>query len=59
MYQLLRKTEVAEVYLRLCEEQARPGVSKMARLNKVSWGYADLLVTELKAIGMTVDPKLL
>jgi hypothetical protein len=56
MYQLPRKTEVAEVYLHLCEEQARPSVNETARLSKVSWAYANLVVPELKAIGITVDP---
>jgi hypothetical protein len=59
MYQLPRKTEVAEVYLRLCKELAHPSVMETAKLSKVSWAYANLVVTELKAIGMTVDPELL
>ncbi len=59
MYQLPRKTEVAEVYLQLCEEQARPSVNETARISKVGWAYANLVVTELKAIGIIVDPELL
>jgi hypothetical protein len=59
MYKLLRKTKGAKVYLQLCEEQARPSVSKTARISKVGWAYANLVVTELKAIGIIVDPELL
>ncbi len=58
MYQLPRKTEVAEVYLELCQEQAHPSVNLIAKLSKVSWGFANLVVTELKAIGAVSDPEL-
>jgi hypothetical protein len=40
MYQLPWKTEVAKVYLELCEEQAHPSVNVTAKLSKVSWGFA-------------------
>jgi hypothetical protein len=52
MYQLPPKTEkAAKVYLELWEEQAHPSINKTAKLSKVSWGFANLDVTELKAIG--------
>jgi hypothetical protein len=51
VYQLPRKTEVAEVYLELCEEQAHPSVNKTAKLSKVSWRFANLVIAKLKAIG--------
>ncbi len=50
MYQLLRKTKVAEFYLQLCKEQARPSVNETARISKVGWAYANLVDTKLKAI---------
>jgi hypothetical protein len=59
MYQLPRKTKVAKVYLQLCEEQARPSVNETASFSKVGWTYANIVGTELKAIGIIVDPKLL
>jgi hypothetical protein len=58
MYHFPRKTEVAKVYLRLCEEQARPSVSETTRISQVGWAYANLVVTKLKAIGIIVDPEL-
>jgi hypothetical protein len=58
MYQLPRKTKVAEVYLALCEEQAPPSINVTARLSKVSWGFANLVITELKSIGAVLDPEL-
>jgi hypothetical protein len=58
MCQLPRKTKVAEVYLQLCEEQACPSGSKTARISKVSWVYANLVVTKLKAMGIIMDPEL-
>jgi hypothetical protein len=37
MYQLPKKSEVAEVYLQLCEEKAHPSIAETARLSRVGW----------------------
>jgi hypothetical protein len=58
VYQLPRKTEVAKFYLELCKEQAHQRVNITTKLSKVSWGFANLVVTELKAIRAVLDPKL-
>ncbi len=61
MYQLPRKTEVAEVYLLLCKDKypQRPIINKTAQLSKVSWGFANQVVSELKALGViVVDPEI-
>jgi hypothetical protein len=58
IYQLPWKTKVTKVYLRLCEEQAHLSMNVAAKLSKVSWGFASLVVTELKAMGVVLDPKL-
>jgi hypothetical protein len=55
MYQLPRK--VSEVYLELCKEPAHPSVKVTAKLSKVSWCFANLVVTKLKAIGAVLDPE--
>ena len=59
MYQLLRKTEVAEVYLSLCDDKypQRPTVNETAQLSKVSWHFANHVISELKALGTVVDPE--
>ncbi len=61
MYQLPRKTEVAEMYLDLLEERypLRPTVNETAIYSKVSWGFANQVITELKALGVVVDPEVL
>jgi hypothetical protein len=61
MYQLPRKTEVAEVYLGLCEDiyPRRPTVNETAKLSKVSWGFANDVITELKALGAVRDPEMI
>jgi hypothetical protein len=46
-------------HLQLCEEQAHPSISETARISKVGWAYANLVVTKLKAIRIIVDPELL
>jgi hypothetical protein len=58
LYQLPWKTEVTKVYLEFCKEQAHPSVNVTTRLSKVSWGFANLVITQLKAIGAVLDPKL-
>ena len=59
MYQLPRKTEVAEVFLWLCEDAfpQRPTVNETAKLSKVSWGFANQVIIELKALGAVLDPE--
>jgi hypothetical protein len=48
MYQLLRKTEVVEMYLDLLEEcyLLHPTVNEMAIYSKVSWGFANQFITK-------------
>jgi hypothetical protein len=52
MYQLPWKTKVADVY-----PEYYPSMNKTAKLSKVSWGFANLVITKLKAIGAVLDPK--
>jgi transposase len=57
MYQLPKKSEVAEVYLQLCEEKAHPSIAETARLSRVGWDYAKLVITELLEDGVIQDPE--
>jgi hypothetical protein len=59
MYQLPRKTEVVEVFLWLCQDvfPQCPTVNKTAWLSKVSWGFTNQVIMELKALGAVVDPE--
>jgi hypothetical protein len=59
MYQLPRKTKVAKTYLQLCVTQANTSVNQANRISKVSWKFANLVITELKSIGVIVDPELM
>jgi hypothetical protein len=57
MYQLHRKTEVTKVFLWLCKDNYPqcPTINKTAKLSKVSWGFANQVVMELKALGAVMD----
>jgi hypothetical protein len=59
MYQLPRKTEVTKVYLWLCKGKYPqcPTVNEMAKLSKVSWGFANQVIMELRALGAVVNPE--
>jgi hypothetical protein len=35
----------------------RPTVNETAKLSKVSWGFANQVITELKALGAVLDPE--
>jgi hypothetical protein len=59
MYQLPRKTEVTKVFLWLCKDvfPQRPTVNEMAKLSMLSWGFANQVITQLKALGAVLDPE--
>jgi hypothetical protein len=59
MYQLPRKTEVAEVFLWHCEDNYPqcPTIKDTAKLSKVSWGFTNQVIMELKVLGEVGDPE--
>jgi transposase len=61
MYQLPKKTEVARIYLDLLELRypLRPTVNETAIYSKVSWGFANMVIVELKALGAVMDPEVI
>jgi hypothetical protein len=61
MFQLPRKTEVAKIYLDLMEARypCRPTVNETAVNSRVSWGFANMVINELRALGAVEDPEVL
>jgi hypothetical protein len=53
------KEDCTAVFLWLCEDiyPQCPTVNKMAKLSKVSWGFANQVIMELKALGAVFDPE--
>jgi transposase len=60
MYQLPKKIKIAEIYLVLLEVRypLHPSVMEVSDLGKVSWRFANLVISELRALGAVGDPEL-
>jgi hypothetical protein len=62
MYQLPKKTEVAKTYFALLVDHYSllPMINETAKeQSNASWGFANMVITKLKALGAFVDPEVL